>query len=124
MRREPRPVRLRVVALDQRDLLGGLSTQVVPLELVRGVVIDSVDPACAIGVNEVDGDEVVRAEGAPVGECEGLVGDGVGDGPPDVDDADARLEEAGGVLGEVVLDALNGSPVGLVDMDALLQRDK
>ena len=48
------------------------------------------------------------------------MGDGVGDGPPDVDDADARLEEARGVFGEVVLDALDGRPVGLVDVDALL----
>ena len=86
-------------------------------------MVDSVDPACAIGVDEVDGDEVVRAEVAPVRERERLVGDGVGDGPPDIDDADARLEETRGVVGEVVLDALNGGPVGLVDVYALLYVD-
>ena len=123
MRRQPRLVRLRVITLDQRDLLRSLSTQIVPLELVRGVVVHPVGRARAVGVDELDGDEIPRVEGAPIGDGEGVVGNGIGDGPPDVDDADARLEEAGGVVGEVVLDAIDGGPVGLVDVDGFLHAD-
>ena len=65
-------------------------------------------------------DEVGVVERAPVGDGERLVRDGVRDGPPDVDDADAGLEEAVGLVGKVVLDALDGGFVGLVDVDALL----
>ena len=60
-------------------------------------------------------------ERAPVGDGERLVCDGVRDGPPDVDDADAGLEEAVGLVGEVVLDALDGGFVRLVDVDAFLR---
>ena len=123
VRRQPSPVRLRVVTLDQRDLLRSLSTQIVPLELVRWVIVHSINRARAVWVDEFDGDEVGGIEGAPIGDGERLVGDGVGDGTPDVDSADAGLEETGGVVGEMVLDALDGGLVGLVDMNCFLYAD-
>ena len=49
------------------------------------------------------------------------MGDGVGDGPPDVNYADAGLEEAIGLVGEVVLDARDRGVVGLVDVDGFLE---
>ena len=48
------------------------------------------------------------------------MGDGVVDGPPDVDDAYTRLEQPLSVLGEVVLDALERGVVRLIDVNALL----
>ena len=123
VRRQPRLVRLRVIALDQRDLLRRLPTQIVPLQLVRGIVVHPVGRAGTVRIHELDRGKVTRIEGAPVGDGERLVGDGVGDGPPDIDDADARLEEASGVVGEMVLDALDGGPIGLVDVDGFLHAD-
>ena len=70
--------------------------------------------------HEEGGSEVLLVEVAPVGHRERLVRDGVVDRPPDVDDAHARLEQAVGVLGKVVLDAGDAGIVGLVDVHALL----
>ena len=118
MRRQPRPVRLRVVALDERDLVGGLAGEMPPL--VLRVVAHAVRATGAVRVYEVHGHEVTLVEVPPVGDRQWLVRDRMVDGPPDVDDADAGLEEAVGLVGEVVLDALDGGLVGLVDVDTLL----
>ena len=52
------------------------------------------------------------------------MGDGVGDGPPDVDDADASLEETLSIFAEVPTHSGDASIEGLVDVDALLQKDR
>ncbi len=118
MRGQPRPILLRVVALDQRDLVRGLAPQVVPLQL--WVVPHAERRPRALGVHEIDLNEVLLVEGPPVRDRERLVRDGVLDRPPHVDDADARLQEAVGVRGEVVLDARDAGVVRLVDVDAFL----
>lgn len=79
-------------------------------------------PADAGGCDELRGDELAGGvDGAPVGYGEGVVCDGVADGTPDVDDADAVFEEVLGVGGEVLADATDAGFVGLVDVDAFLE---
>lgn len=96
MRGQPRsPVLLRIETLDQNDLLRSLLAKVIPLML--RVVLDGVCPALAlrVGKDKLDGDEIVRGvEGAPVGDGEGFVMDGVADRTPDIDEAYAAGEEA------------------------------
>lgn len=118
MRRQPRLVRIRIKALDERHLLRCLSAQVIPLQLF--VVLYRERAAFAGGVDEANGDEVVLdVEGAPVRHGEGVVSDGCADGAPDVYDADAAFEEAGCVGGEVVVDACDGGVECLVDVHAV-----
>ena len=120
MRSQPSPVNFRIITLDQRDLFGGLSAQIVPPQLPRSIIPHPVDPARALRVDEVDGDEVHRVERAPVGDRERLVRDWVADGPPDVDDADTALEEPLGVVSEMTIDALHTGVERLVYVNAFL----
>ena len=120
VRSETRTVHLRVVALDERDLVRSLAGEVVPL--VLGVVAHAVRAPRAVRVDEVHRDEVLLAQVAPVRHRERLVRNRVVDRPPDVDDTHPTLEEAFRILREVVLDALDARVVSLVDVNAFLER--
>lgn len=63
---------------------------------------------------------VLRVEMTPVRDCERLVGDGVVNGAPHVDDADASLQEAFRFLTEVVVDPCDRRIESLINMHALL----
>ena len=77
--------------------------------------------ANSVWVDEADGDEVVLGvERAPVGDSEWLVRDGVPNGAPYVNDTDASLEKAVGVLAEVTMHASDAGVEGLVDVHAFL----
>ena len=57
----------------------------------------------------------------PVGDSEGLVGGGVVNRTPHIDDAHASLQQTFGVLSEVAADASDRGGVALVDVYALLK---
>ena len=138
VRGKTRTVDFRVVALDERHFLGSLVRQVVPL--VVGVVLHgegtlamSCQPSVAriailqrrtsnsVRVDETDGNEIMLGvKVAPVGDGEGLVGDRMVNGAPDVDDTNASLQETFSILAKVAMHAGNGSIVRLVNVDALL----
>ena len=118
VRRQACPIRLRIVTFDERHLVRSLVGEMPPL--VIRVVPDRVRAPRAVRVDEVHRDEVLLVQVAPVRHSERLVGDGVVNGPPDVDDADAGLEEAVGLVGEVVFDAFDGRLVRLIDVDLSL----
>ena len=87
------------------------------------VVLHGVRSALAFGIgeDELDRDEVVRGvECAPVGHREWFVVDGVLNGTPNVDEADASGEKAVGILGEVVVYAPHACAVCLIDVHELL----
>lgn len=71
-----------------------------------------------IRIDQLHGQKVLFGHGRGVRDAERVFADGL-DGTPDVDDLVAAFEEALGVGGEVVLDALGAGFVGLVDVDAL-----
>ena len=120
VRRQPRLVGIRVETLDQRHLVRRLVGQVVPTQL--RVVLDGERASDAVWVDETHGDEVViDVESAPVRNCELLVRDGVANGAPDVDNANAGLEETLRLVLEVVVYALDARIKGLIDMHALLR---
>ena len=116
--REPRAVNLRVIALDERDLVRSLAGEVVPLML--GVVAHAVRATGAVRVYEVHGHEVTLVEVPPVGDRQWLVRDRMVDGPPDVDDTDTAFEQAVSLFGQMVLHPLNARVVCLVDVNAFL----
>lgn len=58
---------------------------------------------------------------APVGDSEGLVGGGVVNRTPHIDDTHASFQQTFGVISEVAADASDGGRVALVDVDALLE---
>ena len=90
MRRQPRLIRIRIKALNQRHLLRRLPAQKIPRQLV--VVLYGEGAALAVGVDEAHGDErALDVECAVVGYGEGVVRDGCADGTPDVDDSDSAL---------------------------------
>lgn len=137
MRRQPSPILFRIVALDERNLIGSLVRQVVPA--VVGVVLhaecayiafllDSAYPTGestlttnAVGVDEAHGDEVVLGvEITPVRHCERLVRDGVPNGAPDVDNAHTSLQETVCVGTKMAVDASNARVEGLINVNAFL----
>lgn len=71
-----------------------------------------------IRINQLHGQKVIFGHGRSVRDSERIFADGF-DGTPDVDDLVAAFEEALGVGGEVVPDAIRTGFVGLVDVDAL-----
>ena len=71
-----------------------------------------------IRIDQLHRQKVSFGHRSGVRDAERIFADGF-DGPPDVDDLVTAFEEAVGVGGEVVLNALGASFVGLVDMDAL-----
>ena len=91
MRRQPGLALIRVKTLDQRDLIWGLSSQVVPP--MRRVIAHAERGALPIPVDMPRRDEVVlRVERAPVCDGEWMMRNGVPDGTPHVDDAHTALE--------------------------------
>ena len=74
----------------------------------------------SVGVDEADRDEVVFGiERAPVRHSERLVRHGVADGAPDVDNADASLQETFSIVAEVAVDTLDTGFIGLVNVNTL-----
>lgn len=74
-----------------------------------------------VGVDVADRHEVVLGvEMTPVGYRKRLVSNGVTDGPPDVDDAYASLEETVSIRTKMAMHTGNTSFESLVDVDALL----
>ena len=71
-----------------------------------------------VRINQLHGQKVIFGHGRSVRDSERVFTDGF-DGTPDVDDLVAAFEEALGLGGEVMLDALGAGFVGLVDVDAL-----
>ncbi len=71
-----------------------------------------------IRIDKLHRQKVSFGHGRGVRDAERIFADGF-DGPPNVDDLVAAFEEAVGVGGEVVLDAIGAGFVGLVDVDAL-----
>ena len=71
-----------------------------------------------IRIDQLHRQQVVVGNGRRVHDAERVFADGL-DGTPDVDDLVAAFEEAVGVGGEMVSDALGAGFVGLVDVDAL-----
>ena len=75
----------------------------------------------SVWVDEANVDKVVlRVESAPVGHSKGLVRNRVVNRTPHVDDADASLQEAFGVLAKVAVDTSNRSVERLVDVNTFL----
>ena len=120
VRRQACPIRLRIVTFDERHLVRSLVGEMPPL--VIRVVPDRVRAPRAVRVDEVHRDEVLLVQVAPIRHSERLVGDGVVDGPPDVDDADTALEEPLGVVSEMTIDALHTGVERLVYVNAFLLR--
>lgn len=116
---QPRPVRLRIEALDQRHLFGSLVRQVIPPQL--RVVLDRERATFPVRVDEANGDEVfLDVERAPVCDGQRLVCDRMADGTPNVDDADARFQKTFCFVLHVVMHALHACVKRLVDVDSLL----
>ena len=117
MRHPPRSaIKLRIIALNQRDLLRALPIEVIPAML--RVRFHSQRLALAVRVDQADGDEVRFGHGVRVRDGEWVLEDLL-DGPPDVDDLVTGGEEGVGVGGEVVRDAVAGGVVGLVNVDTV-----
>lgn len=80
---------------------------------------------CAVRVDEVDRDEVLLVEVAPIRDSKRpSVCDGMADGAPGVEDAHASFQNAVSLFREVILDALYARVVRLVDVDTLLKDDQ
>ena len=71
-----------------------------------------------IRIDQLHRQQVVVGNGRRVHDAERVFAHGL-DGTPDVDDLIAAFEEAVGVGGEMVSDAVGAGFVGLVDVDAL-----
>lgn len=96
MRRQPRLVRIRIETFDQRHLIRPLLRQIIPLVTIP--VLDAKRRPLVVVVDVTRRDEVFfGVEGMIVGDGEGIMSDGVLNGAPDVDEADAGLEQAVGV---------------------------
>lgn len=120
MRCQPRLVRIRIETLDQRNLIWPLTSKIIPT--VSIVIFDTKCRSFIVLVDETRGDEVVLIiNGEIIGDRKGVVGDGVLDRSPDIDNTDSRFEEALCICTEVTSDTIDASFPGLVDMDALLQ---
>ena len=119
MRSQPSPVLFRVIALDQNHLLWGLVREVVPL--VLRIILDTERSTYSIRVDEPNRNQIVlRVEMAPVRYREWLVSNGMTDGPPDVDESNARFEETRGLWSEMTVHPGHAGVEGLVDMNAFL----
>ena len=110
------PIQLRIKTLDQENLRRRLLPKIEPAMMqVRTDGKSFPDP---IRVDQLHGQKVLVGHGRSVRHAERIFADGF-DGTPDVDDLVAAFEEALGVGGQVVLDAVGAGFVGLVDVDAL-----
>ena len=117
MRRPPSPpILLRIKTLNQHDLPRRLLPKIIPA--MTQIRTNSKSLPDTVRINQLHGQKVIFGHGRSVHDSERVFADSF-DGTPDVDDLVAAFEEALGVGGEVVLDALGASFVGLVDVDAL-----
>lgn len=117
MRRPPcSPIQLGIEALNQQHLFRRLLPEIEPAMV--SIRPNGKSLPNAVRIDQLHGQKVVFGHGRGVGDPERVFADGF-DGPPDVDNLVAAFEEAVGVGGEVVLDALGAGFVGLVDVDAL-----
>ena len=73
----------------------------------------------SVRINETADDEILLVQVAPVRDSERLVSYGVLDGAPDVDNADASLQETFSIVAEVAVDTLDTSFIGLVNVNTL-----
>lgn len=71
-----------------------------------------------IRIDQLHGQKVAFGDGRRVGDPERIFSDGL-DRSPDVDDLVAAFEEAVGIVGQVVPDALGAGFVGLINVHAL-----
>lgn len=70
---------------------------------MRGIIPYAESAALPVGVYVPDRYEVaVHVEGAPIRESQRLVGNNVVNGPPDIDDTHASLQQSVGIVGELV----------------------
>ena len=117
MRRSPSPpIQLRIKTLNQHNLPRRLLPEIKPA--MTQIWTNRKSLPDTIRINQLHGQKVIFGHGRSVRDSERIFADGF-DGTPDVDDLVAAFEEALGVGGEVVLDALRTGFVGLVDVDAL-----
>jgi len=109
-------VDIRIEALDKRDFVRGLVSQVVPL--VFRSVLDTEGSTLAISVDVASRDEVfVGIDGAVVTYGEWFVGHGVSDRSPYIDDAVSAFQKVLGLVGEMILYTLGSRGKCLVDMN-------
>lgn len=73
----------------------------------------------SVRINETADDEILLVQVAPVRDGERLVSYGVLDGTPDVDNADASLQETFSIVAEVAVDTLDTGFIGLVNVNTL-----
>ncbi len=117
MRHPPSPaIQLRIKALNQQNLPWRLLSEIEPA--MAWVRTDRKRLPDTIRIDKLHRQKVSFGHGRGVRDAERIFADGF-DGPPNVDDLVAAFEEAVGVGGEVVLDAIGAGFVGLVDVDAL-----
>lgn len=110
---------LRVVTLDQGDLLGGLVAQIVPL-MVR-VVLHTEDTTDLVRIYQLGGNEIVfLVKVVPVGDSEGIMINWVRDRSPYVDDADTTLQKARCLFTKMCVNSRHTGVVGLINMNSIL----
>lgn len=126
---------IRIVALDEGNLIGLLIGEVVPP--VIGVVLDLVHTwknevsgkdelgrhrsdwiltSLSVRIDNAADNEILRVEVTPVRQRKRLVCDGVPDRPPHVNDADTSLQETFRVFAKVAVDTLDTGLVSLGDV--------
>jgi hypothetical protein len=109
------PIRLTIKTLDQEHLLRLQPALIVPsLTLVVPHIKRLASP---VRVDERLDHQILFSHGGGLGDGERVAED-LADGTPDVDDLHAALEEALGLVGEVVGDTGECGLVGLVDVGA------
>lgn len=94
-------IELGIKAFDKSHLIRSLAVKKVPL--VFGVGTDGESLAITVGVYEGHGDEIRIWDRVGIGDGQGVLEDLL-DGPPDVDDLVAGLQQPVGLVWEMVRD--------------------
>lgn len=110
------PVSLPVVAFDQHDLLWSLFVFEVPAVVL--VWQDRTRLSHPARMDQLDGQDILIRHRVRVADSQRVLVDGL-DRAPHVDDLEARLQQAIGVLAQVARDLLSRCPLRLVDMCSL-----
>ena len=110
------PIQLGIKTLNQHDLPRRLLPEIKPA--MTQVRTNGKSLPNTIRIYQLHGQKVIFGHRRSVRDSERVFADGF-DGTPDVDDLIAAFEEALGVGGEVVLNALRAGLVGLIDVDTL-----
>lgn len=117
MRDPPRTtIKLRVKTLDQRDLVGLLAVEEVPLVVWIWTYGERL--ALAVRVDQADWNQIRLGDAVRVGDGERVLEDLL-DRPPYVDDLVARLQQPVRFLGQVVWYSRLRRAVALVDVHAV-----